>query len=63
MPLFRALAKNMAPMTNADESPTNRLTLFPIYLSLFIVSTLVISKSRYYKERQVDRKKRQAIRW
>ena len=28
MPLFRALAKNMAPMTNADESPTNRLTLF-----------------------------------
>ena len=40
MPLFRALAKNMAPMTNADESPTNRLTIFPIYLSLFIVSTL-----------------------
>ena len=40
MPLFRALAKNMAPMTNADESPTIRLTLFPIYLSLFIVSTL-----------------------
>ena len=40
MPLFRALAKNMAPMTNADESPTNRLTLFPIYLSLFVVSTL-----------------------
>ena len=40
MPLFRALAKNMAPMTNADESPTNRLTLFSIYLSLFIVSTL-----------------------
>ena len=40
MPLFRALAKNMAPMTNADESPTNRLTLFPLYLSLFIVSTL-----------------------
>ena len=40
MPLFRALAKNMAPMTNADESPTNRLTLFPIYLSLLIVSTL-----------------------
>ena len=37
MPLFRALAKNMAPMTNADESPTNRLTLFPIYLSLFKV--------------------------
>ena len=36
----RALAKNMAPMTNADESPTNRLTLFPIYLSLFVVSTL-----------------------
>ena len=30
----------MAPMTNADESPMNRLTLFPIYLSLFVVSTL-----------------------
>ena len=30
----------MAPMTNADKSPTNRLTLFPIYLSLFVVSTL-----------------------
>ena len=47
LPLFRALAKNMAPMTNADESPTNRLTLFPIYLSLFIVSTLcpsIVSK-------------------
>ena len=40
LPLFRALAKNMAPMTNADESPTNRLTVFPIYLSLFVVSTL-----------------------
>ena len=40
MLLFRALAKNMAPMTNADESPTNRLTLFPIYPSLFVVSTL-----------------------
>ena len=46
MPLFRALAKNMAPMTNADESPTNRLTLFPIYLSLFIVSTLWHSQRR-----------------
>ena len=42
MPLFRALAKNMAPMTNADESTTNRLTLFPIYLSFFIVSTLCL---------------------
>ena len=42
MPPFRALAKNMAPMTNADESPTNRLTLFPIYLSLFVVSTLCL---------------------
>ena len=40
MPLFRALAKNMAPMTNADESPTNRLTLFCLNISLFIVSTL-----------------------
>ena len=47
MPLFRALAKNMAPMTNADESPTNRLTLFPIYLSLFIVYSLTgLSKAR-----------------
>ena len=43
LPLFRALAKNIAPMTNADKSPTNRLTLFPIYLSLFIVSTLCLS--------------------
>ena len=40
MPLFRALANNMAPMTNADESPTNRLTLFPIYLSFLVVSSL-----------------------
>ena len=46
MLLFRALAKNMAPMTNADESPTNRLTLFPIYLSLFIVSTLCPREAR-----------------
>ena len=49
MLLFRALAKNMAPMTNADESPTNRLTLFPIYLSLFIVSTLCQDGENYYK--------------
>ena len=47
MPLFRALAKNMAPMTNADKSPTNRLTLFPIYLSLFIVSTLCPKQIKY----------------
>ena len=40
MPLFRALVKNMAYMTSADESQTNRLTLFPIYLSLIAVSTL-----------------------
>ena len=46
MPLFRALAKNMAPMTNADESPTNRLTLFPIYLSLFVVSTLCLGQGQ-----------------
>ena len=38
--LFRALAKNMAPMTNADESPTNRLTFFWLNISLFLVSTL-----------------------
>ena len=30
----------MAPMTNADESPTNHLTLFWLNISLFIVSTL-----------------------
>ena len=47
MPPFRALAKNMAPITNADESPTNRLTLLPIYLSLFIVSIwLYVAKNR-----------------
>ena len=45
MLLVRALAKNMAPMMNADESPTNRLTLFPIYLSLFIVSTLCLNST------------------
>ena len=38
--LFRALANNMAPMTNADESSTNRLTLFWLNISLFVVSTL-----------------------
>ena len=43
MPLFRALAKNMAPMTNADESPTNRLTVFPIYLSLYSIYSLAVS--------------------
>ena len=42
MLLFRALTKNMAPMTNADESPTNRLTLFWLNISLFIVSTLCL---------------------
>ena len=35
MPLFRALAKNMAPMTNADESPdaflTEHFSLYSIY--------------------------------
>ena len=35
MPLFRALAKNMAPMTNADESPyaflTEHLSFYSIY--------------------------------
>ena len=53
MPLFRALAKNMAPMTNADESPTNRLTLFPIYLSLFIVSTLWPNAFKFVMRRSV----------
>ena len=46
MPLFRALAKNIAPMTNADESPTNRLTLFWLNISLFIVSTLWLNCDR-----------------
>ena len=50
MPLFRALGKNMAPMTNADESTTNRLTLFPIYLSLFVVSTLTEGLARHTSE-------------
>ena len=49
MPLFRALAKNMAPMTNADESPTNRLTLFPIYLSLFVVSARTLQPFASYR--------------
>ena len=35
MPLFWALAKNMAPMTNADESPyaflTEHFSLYSIY--------------------------------
>ena len=52
MPLFRALAKNMAPMTNADESQTNRLTLFPIYLSLFVVSTLCLDRGRRRRRRR-----------
>ena len=41
--LFRALANNMAPMTNADESSTNRLTLFWLNISLFVVSTLCLN--------------------
>ena len=41
MPLFRALAKNMAPMTNADESPTNRLTFFLTeHFSLYSIYSL-----------------------
>ena len=43
MPLFRALAKNMAPMTNADESPTNRLTFFLTeHFSLYSIYSVVI---------------------
>ena len=46
MPLFRALAKNMAPMTNADESLTNRLTLFPAFsylpVSLYSIYSLAL---------------------
>ena len=38
MPLFRALAKNMAPMTNADESPTNRLADAFSYLPVSLYS-------------------------
>ena len=40
---FRALAKNMAPMTNADESPTNRLTPFLTeHFSLYSIYSLTI---------------------
>ena len=42
MPLFRALAKNIAPMTNANESPTNRLTLFLTeHFSLYSIYSLI----------------------
>ena len=41
MPLFRALAKNMAPMTNADESPTNRPYAFSdLPVSLYSIYSL-----------------------
>ena len=40
MLLFRALAKNMAPMTNADESPTNRLTFLTEHFSLYSIYSL-----------------------
>ena len=33
------------------------------YCTLVEVVSDTLAKSRYYKERQVDRKKRQAIRW
>ena len=32
-------------------------------VSMTFSTLTLIAKSRYYKERQVDRKKRQAIRW
>ena len=35
----------------------------PYYYTIAYLEHTIISKSRYYKERQVDRKKRQAIRW
>ena len=43
----------------ADESPTNRLTLFPIYLSLFLVSTLCrsgvcgVTDQRFHNSREM----------
>ena len=51
MPLFRALAKNMVPITNTDESPTNRLTLpyafsyLPVSLSS-IYSLVIVNNER-----------------
>ena len=42
MPLFRALAKNMAPMTNADESPTIRLTFLTEHFPLYSIYSLTI---------------------
>ena len=42
MPLFRALAKNMAPMTNADESPTNPPYAFSyLPVSLYSIYSLL----------------------
>ena len=39
MPLFRALAKNMAPMTNADESP-DAFSYLPV--SLYSICSLLV---------------------
>ena len=49
MPLFRALAKNMAPMTNADESPYAFLTEhFSLYSIYSLVVLLALMKIRAY---------------
>ena len=51
MPLFRALAKNMAPMTNADESPyaflTEHFSLYSIYslVEVLAVQSLTLQSS------------------
>ena len=43
MPLFRTLAKNMAPMTNADESPTNSPYAFLTeHFSLYSIYSLTL---------------------
>ena len=54
MPLFRALAKNMAPMTNADESPTNRLALF-LPVSLYSIYSLTVGPPAEIEPKRVNR--------
>ena len=51
MPLFRALAKNMAPMTNADESPTNAFSYLPVSLySIYSLTRLMIWRCKKSKD-------------
>ena len=54
-----ALVVGVAPATTMDSAHKIE------YVDYFILAVLPIvkPKSRYYKERQVDRKKRKAIRW